>query len=131
MYCPECGGLVVNRKCEDCKTEISEELLAYAEEEIENPTDKIAFILAYSFWPAAKLSKAENKELLKFHLNQGFLVFILEILTIISTFVPQVGLWLFIALFGLTSYLIYKGITNVLKKEKEKLPIVGDFVFFK
>lgn len=131
MYCPECGGFIKNNKCVDCKQEIDKELLAFSCEEQESQSDKLACLFSYICWPISKLFKINNKSNYKFHSNQGFSLFWLEVLTIASAFIPKIGLPALLFFSVLTGFLLYKGINNVLKNDKEKLPIIGDFTFLK
>lgn len=131
MYCPNCGGKIENGKCKDCKENISKELLSLSPIEEVNHKDKTASMLSYILWPLLLFVKYEDKKLVGFHKNQGFTLFIIEILTIASFFIPTIGKFVGVALVCCDCFFIYKGITNVLRGEKSKLPIIGDFTFLK
>ncbi len=131
MYCPNCGGKIINGKCKDCKTEVSKELLALSPTEETNTKDRNASVAVYIFWPLITFLKYEDKKLVGFHKNQGFTLFIVEILTIASFFIPTIGKFVGVALAILDLFLIYKGISNVLSGNKSKLPLVGDYTFLK
>lgn len=131
MYCPKCGGNVVDGKCEDCKETISKELLALNPEQTVKKEDKRICILSYVFWPVVMFLKAEDKKLTRYHQNQGFTLFLIELITIASFFIPTIGRYIGFVLVICDLYLIYCGIKNVLSGNKEKLPVVGDFTFLK
>ena len=114
MYCPNCGGKIIDGKCKDCKTEVSKELLALSPTEETNTKDRNASLVAYIFWPLITFLKYDDKKLVGFHKNQGFTLFIIEIVLVVLDLV-----------------LIYKGISNVLSGNKSKLPLVGDYTFLK
>lgn len=131
MYCPECGGNIVDGKCVDCKSEVSKELLALSSAQTVNSKDRNASIVTYVLWPLIFFFRYEDKKLVGFHKNQGFTLFIVECLTIASFFIPTIGKFVGIALAFCDLFLIYKGISNAYKEEKAKLPLIGDFTFLK
>jgi uncharacterized membrane protein len=131
MYCPNCGGKIINGKCKDCKKEITKELLALSPTEEMNIKDRNASLAAYIFWPLITFFKYEDKKLVGFHKNQGFTLFIVEILTVASFFIPTIGKFVGIVLVIFDLFLIYKGILNALRGDKNKLPIIGDYIFLK
>lgn len=131
MYCPKCGGNIVDGKCTDCKEIMSKELLALNPERTVKREDKRICIVSYVFWPIAMFLKAEDKKLTRYHQNQGFTLFLIELITIASFFVPTIGRYVGFVLVIVDLYLMYRGVKNAISENKEKLPGVGDFTFLK
>ena len=131
MYCPECGGKVIDGICKDCKKEISKELLSLSQETETFKKDKIVFLLLYIMWPIGAFMSTEDKKLKQYHKNQGFTLFLVELLTVASFFIPTIGKFVGIVLSVCVALLIYKGIMNVIHGERSKLPVIGDFTFLK
>lgn len=131
MYCPQCGGFIENKKCQDCHFEVSDELWALNTSRGISNQDKVACIMAYVLCPVSLFMKTEDTKTVKYHQAQGFTLFILQVLAVVAFFIPTIGRFVGIALAALDVFLIFKGISNVQQGEKTKLPLIGDFTFLK
>lgn len=131
MYCPKCGGLVENKKCQDCHYEVSDELWTLNPNRGMSKQDNLACIMAYILCPASMFMKTEDTKTVKYHQAQGFTLFILQVLTVAAFLIPTIGRFVGIALVALDAFLMFKGVSNVRQGEKTKLPLIGDFTFLK
>ncbi len=89
------------------------------------------------FWFIGLLSEGKYNPKLRFHLNQGLVLFIAEVIAFVAAFfvgrllglIPYVGtvlswlLWL--ALLGCAFFMSAKGMFNVAADLKNRLPVIG------
>ncbi len=74
------------------------------------------------------LTDAKDKPFTKFHVKQGLLLFILEVITTFVAWIPGIG-W-FLSLFWILWIILgVMGILNVLNKEEKELPIIGKYAY--
>lgn len=69
------------------------------------------------------LTDAKNDPFVKFHIKQGIVLLIVDIIVSFITWIPFIGWILGLALFVL--WII--GLVNVIGGKEEKLPIIGQF----
>lgn len=91
------------------------------------------------FWFIGLLSDKRNHPKLRFHLNQGIVLFIAEVLAFIAVYfvgrlvslIPYVGViisWaLWLAVIGCAFWLAVKGMLVVAADTKHRLPVIGKF----
>lgn len=71
------------------------------------------------------LTEAKNNPFVKFHLKQGLVLFIAEIIASAFYRIPFFG-WIFSPIIGLAILiLVIIGIMNVLNKQMKELPVIG------
>lgn len=98
----------------------------YTEEDIAN--NKVFAILAYfGILFLIPLLAAKESKFARFHANQGLILFIVEIIVGILSFIPIVGLLLWIA----TIVLAVLGIVNAANGKAKELPLIGKFKLLK
>lgn len=136
MYCLQCGRKINEgqKNCPDCKISINTDLFyLYQEKDLNaiNKKDRLTGIFSYlgPLWILAFLRKKDNKKYLNFHINQGFTLFLIYIVAALLFLTPKIGLITGILLITLSVFLSYFGISEIIKTQKEQLPIVGDFTF--
>ena len=88
-------------------------------------------------WLAALFGEAGNNRRLRYHINQGLMLFLLEVVFIVAAVllrkpvcsVPVAGNYLFFALaalfFGVCFFLAVKGMMNVAQGREAPLPVIG------
>ena len=88
-------------------------------------------------WLAALFGEAGSSRKLRYHINQGLMLFLLEVLLTAAALilrkpirsVPRAGNYLFFALaalfVGVCFVLAVKGMMNVAKGKEEPLPVIG------
>ena len=88
-------------------------------------------------WIAALFGEAGSSRRLRYHINQGLMLFLLEVAFIAAALVlrkpirsvPTAGPYLFFALaavfFGICFVLAVKGMMNVAHGRQEPLPVIG------
>ncbi len=95
------------------------------------------------FWFIGLLSEKRDNPKLRFHLNQGLLLFIAEVIAIVAVYflsmlvrlIPYAGgvisalLWL--AVIGCAGWLAVKGMLTVASDTKHRLPYIGGFNLLK
>lgn len=88
--------------------------------------DPLAILSYLSFFCLIPLF-LKGDEFVKFHARQGFTLFVLEILIGFLSFLPIIGI--LFSIFGGLFCLILSifGIINVLKGNKEELPLIGQY----
>jgi len=85
-------------------------------------------ILAYIFFLIPLLTEAKNDPFVKYHIKQGLLIFITEIIVGIVNYIIPWYLWSLEGLLGLVVFiLVIIGIMNAAKGEEKPLPIIGKF----
>ncbi|MBE5883243.1 MAG: hypothetical protein E7291_02300 [Lachnospiraceae bacterium] len=92
---------------------------------------KVTGVLAYIgiiFWLIAFL--AGDKEGAKFHLNQGLVLAIGQIILNILSAIPIIGIVACIASVVLTVFAIM-GIVSAVKEEEKPLPLIGNITILK
>lgn len=96
-------------------------------EEQTSKIDPLAVLSYLSFFCLIPLFSSKKDEFLKFHVQQGFVLFVLEILLGFVSLIPILGfiVWVFGGLFCLILSIL--GIINVVKGKKEELPVVGRY----
>lgn len=98
----------------------------YSEEDIAN--NKVFAILAYiGILFLVPLLAAKESKFARFHANQGLILFIVEIIVGILSFIPIIGLLLWIA----TIVLAILGIVNAANGKAKELPLIGKFKLLK
>ncbi len=90
------------------------------------------------FWFIGLLSDKKNNAKLRFHLNQGLVLFIVEVIAFVAVYfagrllslIPYVGSvlsWiLWAAAVGCAFWLAVKGMLNVAADTKKRLPYIGN-----
>jgi len=89
------------------------------------------------FWFIGLLSDRKDNPKLRFHLNQGLVLFIAEVLAIIAVYflgklvglIPYVGVFiswaLWLAVIGCAFWLAVRGMLTVAADTKRRLPVIG------
>lgn len=89
------------------------------------------------FWFVGLFSSGKNNPKLRFHLNQGLVLFIAEVLAIIAVYflgiplrmIPYAGVWLsralWLAVIGCAFWLAVRGMLTVAADTKHRLPVIG------
>ncbi|MCA9392315.1 DUF4870 domain-containing protein [candidate division WWE3 bacterium] len=90
----------------------------------------IAYLL---FFVPLLTGDAHKDEFVKFHTNQGTLLFILSVaVSVVGTVVPFLGWFLVIPLGGLFTFVLFvMGIINASKGEMKELPVIGKYQIIK
>lgn len=95
---------------------------AYSEEKKNTTMAVVAYLLFF----IPLLTEAKDDPFVRFHVKQGLILLIAELIAMAVSRVPVLG-W-FSGLLGLgTFFLLIIGILNALKGEEKPLPIVGQF----
>lgn len=91
------------------------------------------------FWFIGLLSDRKDHPKLRFHLNQGLLLFIAEVAAMVAVFflsrlagmIPYAGgvisFLLWAAVVGCAFWLAVRGMLNVAADTKSRLPVIGNF----
>lgn len=95
------------------------------------------------FWFVGMMSDRRRERKLKFHLNQGLVLFLFEVAACIlgalvwylMRLIPTFGVYLcwalWLALFAMAFYLSVKGMMTVAADTKERLPVIGRIKLYK
>lgn len=135
MYCPSCGSSVkVNSdKCTCCGLEINKKLFELEPEKTEADIQKNdifenkKFAIAAYFGPFVIFAALKSKQspFARFHGNQGLIVFVLYILSVLIILIPGYGKALGVLTILISLSFSLLGAFNASKGEMKRLPIVG------
>ena len=135
MYCPSCGSSVkVNSdKCTCCGLEINKKLFELEPEKTEADIQKNdifenkKFAIAAYFGPFVIFAALKSKKspFARFHGNQGLIVFVLYILSVLIMLIPGYGKALGVLTILISLSFSLLGAFNASKGEMKRLPIVG------
>lgn len=135
MYCPSCGSSVkVNSdKCTCCGLEINKKLFELEPEKTEADIQKNdifenkKFAIAAYFGPFVIFAALKSKKspFARFHGNQGLIVFVLYILSVLIMLIPGYGKALGVMTILISLSFSLLGAFNASKGEMKRLPIVG------
>lgn len=78
-----------------------------------------------SFLVFTRLGAAKTDETAKFHANQGLLLFIIEVIAVLVSFIPVAGGWISFALWAFAIAFSIIGIVNVKNNKEKEVPLVG------
>ena len=141
MYCPSCGSSVkVNSdKCTCCGLEINKKLFELEPEKTEADIQKNdilenkKFAIAAYFGPFVIFAALKSKKspFARFHGNQGLIVFVLYILSVLIMLIPGYGKALGVLTILISLSFSLLGAFNASKGEKKELPIVGKIKILK
>lgn len=145
--CPNCGEEFIRGKtyssgiyeCTGVNTAVS------ISQGHSSTDSKVMLIFSYiSFFIIIPLlnSKDKDSNFAKFHINQGFALFISEILYAIACYIlnavlMEISEWLYpvvaVMVAGSIVFIVFSflGIVSVMKEEKRELPLIGQFKFLK
>lgn len=84
-----------------------------------------------SFLVLINLAEAKNNEELKFHVNQGLWLLIIEIASLLVCGIPFVGGYLFLALLIVAIIFSVKGVKAVDKEDQFEIPFLGKIKLIK
>lgn len=84
-----------------------------------------------SFLVLKNLKEAKNNENIRFHTNQGLILFALEVLGFILGNIPHVGVFIALALWIFAAIFSVKGIIDIKKGVKNELPLIGKIKLLK
>ncbi len=74
---------------------------------------------------------AKKTEFTKFHLNQGLILVVLQLIAIVISFIPQVGAIIESIINIIAFVLMIIGIINVIQSKEAQLPVVGKYKLYK
>ena len=141
MYCPSCGKAVAVKttKCSNCEYDINEKLFSFEHEKTEKDLQKLdiknnkLYALSSYFGPFVILSflKSKESDFTKFHCNQGILLCMMYVLSGIIFLLPNIGMPLGFAMSFTSLSFSVMGMSNVFKKTKKELPIIGKYKILK
>lgn len=141
MYCPVCGTIVLagTQTCEKCSTTINPLLFDFEPERTKKQLKKqdvksnrkFAFLAYIGPLVIISLLKSKTSDFVKFHTNQGLIVAICLIISLLSYMVPNFGNALGFALTFVSLALSVLGIINVIKGEETEIPIIGKYKILK
>ena len=83
-------------------------------------------VVAYILFFVPLLTDAKNDPFVKFHVKQGFLIFLSWVITAIIGFLPFAGFITWILNIAVICLFVI-GIMNALKGEEKQLPVIGKF----
>lgn len=83
-------------------------------------------VVAYLLFFVPLLTDAKDDPFVKFHVKQGFVVFLASVLVSVLSFIPPVMLFSWILHIGILILAIL-GIINALNHKEEPLPLIGQF----
>lgn len=109
-----------------------EEEEAKRKESIEKAGLRKSYTLSYiSFLVFFTLKNIKTDEVAKFHANQGLLLFIVEVIAVLVSYIPYVGGWLSFALWALAIVFSIVGIVNVQHDKQKEVPVIGKIKLLK
>lgn len=74
---------------------------------------------------------AKDSPFVRFHTNQGLLLFLFSLLTSVAGLIPYIG-WIFAAVISIFNVLLMiVGVLNAVKGEAKELPVIGKFRILK
>jgi len=83
-------------------------------------------VVAYILFFVPLLTDAKNDPFVKFHVKQGFLIFLSWVIIAIIGFLPLAGFITWILNIAVICLFVI-GIMNALKGEEKQLPVIGRF----
>ena len=84
-------------------------------------------IIAYIIFFLPLLTEEKNNPFVKYHVKQGFVLFLAGVVARIITRLPILGWFLVSFLNAFVFILFVIGVMNVLNGKKEPLPVIGKF----
>lgn len=145
MYCRNCGKEIDGNQtiCEECASKTNEEKNIFdsmsegykkinTDDVKNNPMGVFAYLGILFLIP---LLLCEKNKFVRFHVNQGIVLFIIEIacgfISGFLIFLPIIGIILaaFISILSIVFTIL--GIVNVCKNEKKELPLIGGIKILK
>lgn len=143
--CPNCGEEFFNKETYNMSNYEfkSANTVVSVSQRYSGENSKIMLIFSYlSFFVVIPLLCNKNSNFSKFHINQGFALFISEVLYAIACYLMnallmEISEWLYpvvaVMIAGSIIFVVFSifGIASVLKGEKRELPLIGQFKFMK
>lgn len=141
-YCKNCGKQIEENKtlCEECgkKDKNIFEQIGDSIKNIDVESDKnngVAVLSYLGLLLLIPLVLFEKNKFVRFHVNQGLVLFIFDMicaaLSFLLFFIPVVGIIISSALGIFSFVLMILGIVNACNNKMEKLPLIGGFVIIK
>ena len=130
MQCTNCGTTNPEdaKVCGNC----GQPLAGGADEAKDAADNKLMGILSYIIFFIPLITGDANKSpFVKFHVNQGLLVFLALIASSILMVIPIIGWILGMILYVVTAVFAVLGIIGVTKGEKKELPVIGKIQIIK
>lgn len=145
MYCRNCGKEIDGNKtiCEECASKTTEEKNIFdcmsegykkinTDDAKNNPMGVFSYLGILFLIP---LLLCEKNKFVRFHVNQGIVLFIFEIACSLVSgfliFIPILGMILVTFVSILSIVFAILGIVNVCKNEKKELPLIGGIKILK
>lgn len=151
-FCPNCGTEVkveeelLDPICRKCRTVLSDDVkfcpncgtarklkkenLEITEEDIKEHKN-LAILCYLGIFMLIPFLTKPNSGFIKYHFNQGLLLFILSIISSFIMVIPILG-WIFGLIGLITSFVFFiMGIINVIKGRVKPLPIIGKYKLIK
>lgn len=137
MYCPSCGNSVkvMSTACSACGYSI--DLKLYELEAEKTASDlkkqdikcnkKYAVLSYLGPLVIVPLLVSKESDFLNFHTNQGFIMCIAYLISVLSFLLPNMGKFIGLMLLLVSLALGAWGIVNVIKGENKELPYIGKF----
>lgn len=153
QFCPACGAKLP--KIDSFEQQKTDEQYTYqytgqtsyhtynAPKTVESGMDRFLAVLSYlGILVVVPILAGNDSKFVKFHANQGLVLFLVKVIWRVLRFVLSHFLWFMNVgiislgtIFNLMEFgfliLTIIGIVNALKSEKKELPIIGDFVIWK
>lgn len=141
MYCPSCGAEVTTdaQMCPVCGAPIDPDIQQVqsvqnnsVSDEMDAQKNKGMAVLSYiGLLFLIPLLAAKDSGFARFHVNQGLVLFLLEILCGVLMAIPVLG-WI-LGIVGYAGALVIGviGILNAIRGEKKELPIIGKIQIIK
>jgi len=84
-------------------------------------------IVAYIIFFLPLLTEAKNDPFVKYHVKQGFTLFLAGVVTRIITYIPVIG-WVLLWPLNVFIFILFViGVMNALGGKQEPLPVIGKF----